>query len=445
MAPATPPSSSPTALPTLEALRQFNRSLAMDAMLPPLEYSNFRQRLIFTSQGLETMLLRHVLNDAWKDVVSAKQKKKSSKSSSVIPWPRELRVVGSRVISNNANEVNVTNGLDEDEEEHRDALSMDQCVDAVCYFVRPNDPIMTRVVAKKIKRFLALQARGDRYNGKRQKDETTKHNIIFIPHTSAICEAVLREEEVIDNSSNNISEHVTMMELPIDLVPLDVDVLSMEMDPATTLRECIIDNIPFNTVQSVAASLVKLQDAVGTISKVEGLGSLSEKVIQKMMDLKVEDYDDEVALMLEASRDKDDEGKEFSGKKDDSTPSMSSEIEAMLIIDRTVDLVTPMLTPLTYEGLIDDIVGVESGHINIELSTIEPEEYESETSDQQEKVIIALNGGDSLYAEVRGMSVEKIGSFLQDQAKALRESHANFTNRDKSLSEIHKFVKHIPV
>ena len=66
-------------------------------------------------------------------------------------------------------------------------------------------------------------------------------------------------------------------------------------------------------------------------------------------------------------------------------------------------------------------------------------------TDNEANVTVALNCGDSLFAEVRGQSVEKIGSFLQDQAKALRESHANFTNRDKSLSEIHKFVKHIPV
>jgi hypothetical protein len=61
--------------------------------------------------------------------------------------------------------------------------------------------------------------------------------------------------------------------------------------------------------------------------------------------------------------------------------------------------------------------------------------------------MLGVNAGDSLFAEVRDQHVEKFGSFLQNQAMALRESHANFTNKGtkKDLSEIHQFVKQIPV
>jgi hypothetical protein len=43
--------------------------------------------------------------------------------------------------------------------------------------------------------------------------------------------------------------------------------------------------------------------------------------------------------------------------------------------------------------------------------------------------------------------VEKFGSFLQNQAMALKESHANFTQKGtkKDLTEIHQFVKQIPM
>lgn len=72
-----------------------------------------------------------------------------------------------------------------------------------------------------------------------------------------------------------------------------------------------------------------------------------------------------------------------------------------------------------------------------------------EDSEQQEPEVVSLavTGSDTLYAEVRDQHVEKFGSFLQNQAKALRESHANFTNKEKKkdLSEIHQFVKQIPV
>ena len=62
-------------------------------------------------------------------------------------------------------------------------------------------------------------------------------------------------------------------------------------------------------------------------------------------------------------------------------------------------------------------------------------------------VVLGVHAGDTLFAEVRDQHVEKFGSFLQNQAMALKESHANFTNKGtkKDLSEIHQFVKQIPV
>ena len=37
---------------------------------------------------------------------------------------------------------------------------------------------------------------------------------------------------------------------------------------------------------------------------------------------------------------------------------MRSRIEKLVILDRTTDLVTPLLTQFTYEGLLDEILGV---------------------------------------------------------------------------------------
>ena len=72
---------------------------------------------------------------------------------------------------------------------------------------------------------------------------------------------------------------------------------------------------------------------------------------------------------------------------------------------------------------------------------------EEKKKNEEELVMLGVNAGDSLFAEVRDQHVEKFGSFLQGQAKALRESHANFTNKGtkKDLTEIHQFVKQIPV
>ena len=36
-------------------------------------------------------------------------------------------------------------------------------------------------------------------------------------------------------------------------------------------------------------------------------------------------------------------------------------IDSLVIIDRRVDMITPMLTQLTYEGLIDEMIGIKNG------------------------------------------------------------------------------------
>jgi hypothetical protein len=45
------------------------------------------------------------------------------------------------------------------------------------------------------------------------------------------------------------------------------------------------------------------------------------------------------------------------------TPSLlntvSNHIDQFIIIDRNVDLVTPLCTELTYEGLIDEMIGIK--------------------------------------------------------------------------------------
>lgn len=67
------------------------------------------------------------------------------------------------------------------------------------------------------------------------------------------------------------------------------------------------------------------------------------------------------------------------------------------------------------------------------------------TEDRPTHMTLPLNDMDTLYVEVRDQHVEKFGTFLQNQAKALKESHANFSDKNKDLTELHQFVKQIPV
>ncbi len=39
-------------------------------------------------------------------------------------------------------------------------------------------------------------------------------------------------------------------------------------------------------------------------------------------------------------------------------------------MDREVDLVSPLVTPLTYEGLVDEVIGIVNGKIKIDAALL---------------------------------------------------------------------------
>ena len=44
-------------------------------------------------------------------------------------------------------------------------------------------------------------------------------------------------------------------------------------------------------------------------------------------------------------------------------PQITPQIDNLFILDRTVDMLTPMLTQLTYEGLIDETFGINNSKL----------------------------------------------------------------------------------
>lgn len=62
-----------------------------------------------------------------------------------------------------------------------------------------------------------------------------------------------------------------------------------------------------------------------------------------------------------------------------------------------------------------------------------------------EKTVIALNNDDITFTEIRNLSVERLGAFMQEKAIHIREKYTNFREKkDATIAEIHDFVKKIP-
>ncbi|KAF3905578.1 hypothetical protein AA313_de0207602 [Arthrobotrys entomopaga] len=110
----------------------------------------------------------------------------------------------------------------------------------------------------------------------------------------------------------------------------------------------------------------------------------------------------------------------------------SSIIENLIIIDRETDLVTPLLTQLTYEGLIDEIFGIQNCR-SVGTTPIAP---------QGKKRKVLLEGSDRVFSDLRNVNFSAIPGILKKTALRI---DADFKKKDdcKTVSEMKAFVTKI--
>lgn len=105
------------------------------------------------------------------------------------------------------------------------------------------------------------------------------------------------------------------------------------MELSRSFKEFHLENDP-TCLYQVAQAIHGLQRLYGKIPKVTGRGPAADKVWELLKRLNREE-------------------------EDSKTSTQSSTIEHLLLLDRSVDLLSPLVTQLTYEGLIDEIFGIK--------------------------------------------------------------------------------------
>lgn len=305
--------------------------------------------------------------------------------------------------------------------------------DSIVYLVRPELSSM-KLIAKQVQACIKSGMR-------------CQYHVYFVPHRTVVCEQILEDEGVL--------QHLEIGEFHIGFIPFDNDLLSLEM--SGVFKQCYVDG-DTSSLNASAKALLKIQDIFGTIPFVKSKGAASRKVLQKLMHLRREEESNNSNSHSHSHG--------MFNEKPNISSSLKS-IDTLVVMDREVDLISPMVTPLTYEGLIDEIVEIQQGKIRLDPSLLGDENDETlsikmppsavgiampevpvaplSKRNPGEKVSIALNNSDIIYSEIRDLSIERIGSFLQERAISIRKRYANFReNKDASLSEIHDFVKKIP-
>ncbi|XP_076622166.1 vacuolar protein sorting-associated protein 33A [Colletes latitarsis] len=243
-------------------------------------------------------------------------------------------------------------------------------------------------------------------NEKRPRKE---FHLFFVPRKSLVCLKELQNRGV-------FGSFTLIEEFKCDLFPFDNDLLSMEL--SGSFKEFHLENDPTSLYQ-VAQAIHGLQKLYGKIPKVTGRGCAANKVWE---------------LLKRLSREE---------EEIKATSTQSTTIEYLLLLDRSIDLLSPLVTQLTYEGLIDEIFGIECNAVKLPAKRFCDSEDSPTTISLHEKEKIILNSGEELFAEIRDKNFNGVGPVLSKKAKVI-SSQFDEKHRDKSVQEIKQFVARLP-
>ncbi|PON36545.1 Vacuolar protein sorting-associated protein [Parasponia andersonii] len=225
-----------------------------------------------------------------------------------------------------------------------------------------------------------------------------EYHVYFVPRRAVGCEKILEEEKV--HHLLNIGEY------PLYVLPLDEDVLSFELDLA--YKECQVDG-DTSSLWHIAKAIQKLESSFGVIPNVRAKGRASVRVADILNRMQAEE-------------------------RVNSPDMVVPEINTLILLDREVDMVTPMCSQLTYEGLLDEFLHINNGALELEAAIMGVQQ-------EGKKMKVPLNSSDKLFKEIRDLNFEVVGQILRQKATSMKQDYAEMTTTTQTVSELKDFVK----
>ncbi|KAB1219037.1 hypothetical protein CJ030_MR3G015047 [Morella rubra] len=225
-----------------------------------------------------------------------------------------------------------------------------------------------------------------------------EYYVYFVPRRTVACEKVLEDEK--------IHHLMTIGEYPLYIVPLDEDVLSFELDLA--YKESQVDG-DASSLWHIAKAIHKLEFSFGVIPNVRAKGKASVRVADILNHMQAEEPVNSQDMVV-------------------------PEINTLILLDREVDMVTPMCSQLTYEGLLDEFLHVNNGSVELDASVMGVQQ-------EGKKIKVPLNSSDKLFKEIRDLNFEVVVQILRQKATAMKQDYTEMTTTTQTVSELKDFVK----
>ncbi|KAJ4002193.1 Sec1-like protein [Lentinula boryana] len=260
---------------------------------------------------------------------------------------------------------------------------------------------------------------------KRHAKESSKHNytLLLVPRLSSLVSRLLEEEGVLGD--------ITISAYNLQFLPIAEDVISLEYESA--FKDIWVDgdeSVLFDSAQA----LVTLQKLFGLFPRLLGKGDHAARLIDLLRTY-------------------------LSQSHDTSTPDTllepSSNFDSLIVIDRRVDMITPLLTQLTYEGLMDELLGIRNSHVELPASLVNPPSNApadaatappiatSSTSLRKEnRKKYHLSSADSLFKETRDLNFSNVGKHLNAVARRLDDDYKT-SLQSKTTAQLRDFVERL--
>ncbi|KAI1865488.1 uncharacterized protein JN550_008245 [Neoarthrinium moseri] len=258
-----------------------------------------------------------------------------------------------------------------------------------------------------------------------QRESQTGHDfhIFWVPRRTLVSDKLLEESGVLGD--------VSIHELPLYFFPLERDVLSLELDDSFRDLFLCKDTTP---AFLIAKALMGIQSKHGLFPRIIGKGDNAKRVATLLSRMR-----QEILAGEDASE----------AAKAGLTPSNST--ESVIIIDREVDMVSPLLTQLTYEGLIDEVFNIQNNQTDVDSTIVggpaQPPSQGTSTapaaSNQSRKRKIQLDSSDKLYDGLRDTNFAIVGTLLNKVARRLQSDYDS-RHASKTTAELKDFVKKLP-
>ena len=243
------------------------------------------------------------------------------------------------------------------------------------------------------------------------KNKTLKqYHVLFIPQITNECQSYIK--------SNSLNLYLILDNLNIDMYLIDNDILSLEDN--LSLYDLYIKE-DFNILSILAKIIIKFEAIFGKMKYRYYKGSLAKKLNHLIID-------EENTFNLDNNDDNNNENNDIN----------NSANFGYIILDRTVDMITPFCSNFVYEGLLDEYFGVNLNSIKISSKILSKE--------KEETMKIDLSENDKFYTNIKNYNFSKIRTFLPsrltEHSKILEEGKKKMDDMKKIQENLEK-VKRI--